>query len=263
MTAHFDTEVGLASAAISLGRPRPTTIFLVDDGQDGTDALRQYLVSEGFDVSHGDRSQRVSVQDLTEADVVILRMRLPNPDVAVLLEACRKADGPLVLILSDTRDTFERTLALELGADDIVGDECSTRELLARIRSLLRRRGPQARRGDSLPSERPWGLNPVTRVLAHPGGGTYALSGTELALLLRFVHEPSGLVVERDKADPDDHNSLSSNALRTLVSRMRRRFRQAVGQALPIRNVRGSGYVLDVDFKIDPPLGRQPLMAWS
>jgi two-component system, OmpR family, response regulator len=157
------------------------------------------------------------------------------------------SDVPLIM-LSARGDEADRFLGLELGADDYVAKPFSARELLARIRAVLRRTGAEPRRAEISRGQLRFGgwlLDPAHRELVSPEGATVELSGAEFDLLLAFVSQPQRVIgrerlLELSRARISD---ASDRSIDVLVSRLRRKLRRDEAEGHIIRTVRGVGYM--------------------
>lgn len=224
----------------------PPQIVVVDDDASIRDGLRDYLVRHGYAVRTADGAvalDRLLAQ--APAELVVLDWMMPGEDG---LSICRRlaATGVAVLMLSAHDSPPDRVVGLEVGADDYLSKPFDPRELLARVRALLRR-AEKLRADPAAPVLRfnGWCLAPALRTLTDPLGRNVALTAGEFALL-RVMAERPGRVLGRehlmsltrgDDAEPFDR------AIDLAVSRLRRKLAQAHagGDAL-IQTLRGEGY---------------------
>ena len=217
-------------------------ILIVDDDDSIRDALADYLARQGFrvrlaqDAAAMDRALAVAA-----ADLVLLDLMLPGEDG---LSVCRRlrAGGPPVLMLSALGETMDRIVGLEVGADDYLAKPFDPRELLARIRALLRRRDVD---GGAPPELRfaGWRFDVEQRRLHAPDGGLVSLSGGEAALLRAFAESP-GRLLSRDQLMERARGGAADafdRAIDLAVSRLRRKLGRHDATAL-IETVRGEGY---------------------
>lgn len=230
------------------GQPR---VLVVDDEADVREGLVDYLRRHGLDASGaagGDEARRSLAA--RPADLLVLDLAMPGEDGLSLLRWLRARSAVAVIILTATAEPFDRTIGLELGADDYVGKPCDPRELLARIRSVLRRAVPPRAEGDP-PGQ------PVLRIggcvvdlragLVLRGDGEARLTAMELRLL-RVLARHSGEVLDRDRLtrlaygrerDPRDR-SIDSR-----VMRIRRLIEADAKRPRALTSVRGGGYRLE------------------
>ncbi len=238
----------------------PDHLLLVDDDRSLLGLLRDYLETSGYRVSTASngREMRQVLAD-HRIDLVVLDLMLPGEDGLSLcrdLRARGEAHIP-VLMLTARGDEADRVLGLEMGADDYLAKPFATRELLARIRAVLRRtrmlppnlrQAPGAKElafGD-------WRLDTTARHLLDAQGTVVPLTGGEYRLLMVLIEHPQR-VLTRDQllnltqgrdADPLDRS------VDLLISRLRRRLRDESREPRYIKTVRSEGYVFCAD--VDP-----------
>ena len=183
-------------------------------------------------------------------DLVLLDVMLPGPSGLDLLRSLRERGRIPVMMLTARDEEMDRVVGLELGADDYVAKPFAPRELVARVRALLRRAGPSPDAVDTR-SRRigfaGWVLDTARRELLSPEGAAVDLSGAEYDLLLAFLEHP-GRVLSREQLlevgkrrvglDPFDRT------VDVQISRLRRKIEPEEGSPPLIKTVRGAGYVL-------------------
>jgi len=225
-------------------------ILIVDDDAEIRGLLREYLQKNGYRVATAanGRELRSAVQT-TPPDLVVLDLMLPGEDG---LELCRElrtdSDVPIIM-LTARGDETDRIVGLEMGADDYLPKPFSPRELLARIKSVLRRARalPENLKREEVSSFRfaGWTLDVVTRSLTSPQGVVIALSGTEFRLLRIFLDHPNRVVTRDQLIDlmlSRDANPFD-RAIDVQVSRLRHRLGEDAKEPAIIKTVRGQGYV--------------------
>lgn len=229
-------EASLEPASLRASTRAPSaTCLLVDPLRAERRALSDYLRQQGLNVIEADHVDEL--QDKAgPADVVVVVASLPDASVSAFIRRSAEAGGAPILVMSETGEYVERVLALELGADDLVGREINPRELLARLRGLMRRRDPGPPPPRSVRGEPGWALQADRRALLTPAGRRIDLSPADMALLTAFAEGSNNQIA-------DDH--LPGGNLRTAVSRLRQRAMSQAHVDLPIRNVRGLGYRFD------------------
>jgi two-component system OmpR family response regulator len=234
-------------------------LLVVDDDAEIRQLLATYLRDHGFRVTAvADGRGMRSAMAAGDPDLVILDVMLPGEDGVSLCRWARARSDVPVIMLTARGDETDRVVGLEVGADDYVPKPFSPRELLARVKSVLRR-------AKSLPANlRPqehrlfrfagWQLDAVTRNLTAPDGVVMPLGATEFKLLRTLLDHP-GRVLTRDQlielmlsrdAGPFDR------ALDVQVSRLRQRLREDAREPAIIRTVRGQGYVLAAAVESEP-----------
>jgi two-component system OmpR family response regulator len=217
-------------------------IIVVDDDRSVRDAAAEYLESHGYRVrTAGNAAALDSALAERSADLVILDVMMPGEDG---LSICRRLmpNGPPVLIVSALGGTTDRIVGLELGASDYLPKPFDPRELLARVRAVLRRRSGEA--DDRLIfSFESWSFDTEAGRVFDPEGKPVDLTAGEMLLLRAFVERP-GLLLSRERLleltkgpDPEPFD----RAIDLAVSRLRRKLEAGGGRGM-IETVRGIGY---------------------
>ena len=224
-------------------------ILVVDDDREIRDLLARFLRRHGFRVeTAADGREMFRALSAGRFDLAVLDLMLPGEDGLSLCRRVRaESDLPIVMLTAIGEDT-DRIVGLEMGADDYLAKPFNPRELLARIRAVLRR-APEMRRPDADPSRtlkfQGWALDAGRRSLQAPDGALVDLTAGEFDLLLALVEHP-GRVLNRDQlldltrgreAGPFDRS------VDVQVSRLRRKIEEDPKQPALIKTVRGGGYV--------------------
>ena len=237
----------------------PEHLLLVDDDAEIRQLLRQYLQENGYRVTAaGDGKQMRAALAAGDPDLIILDVMLPGEDGISLCRAVRTRSQVPIIMLTARGDDTDRIVGLEVGADDYVPKPFNPRELLARVKSVLRRAKslPPNLRQEELRWFRfaGWSLDAVTRNLTAPDGVVVPLSATEFKLLRVLLDHP-GRVLNRDQlielmqsrdAGPFDR------ALDVQISRLRQRLGEDAKEPAIIKTVRGQGYVLAAAVSSEP-----------
>src|SRR5688572_21172672 len=225
-------------------------ILIVDDQQEICDVVQEYLTGEGYRVStahDGAGMRRVLSQG--PVDLVILDLMLPGEDGLTLARSLRSESGIGIIILTGRGETVDRIIGLEMGADDYLPKPFHLRELLARVKSVLRR--VQSRIGDSPQPSRSrarfagWNLDLSSRELLSPSGEEVRLTTGEFDLLSAFVNN-ANQVLTRDRLLDLARNREAGPFDRTIdvqVGRLRRKLEDDPQNPSLIKTVRGSGYI--------------------
>ncbi|WP_312406094.1 response regulator [Brevundimonas sp.] len=224
----------------------PPAVIVVDDDHSVRDALCEYLCNQGF-ATRGAVDAREMDRQLVEkpADLIVLDLMLPGEDG---LSICRRLarDGQAVLMLSALGSTVDRVVGLELGASDYLAKPFDPRELLARVRAVLRRGRPPEEAGQTsrLVFEN-WALDVNERLLLSPEGEMVALTARDYRLLRIFLDRPRRLLSRDQLLDLLDETGADAfdRTIDLAVSRLRRKLGPA---AAFIETVRGEGYRLAV-----------------
>jgi two-component system OmpR family response regulator len=231
-----------------------TQILIVDDDAGIRSLVSSFLERHGFktDTAGNPAEMRAKLTG-TRYDLIVLDVMMPGEDGLSALRKLQSSDGPPVIMLSAVGTDIDRVVGLEMGADDYMAKPCNPRELLARIRTVLRRRARHAEEprpaaesweGRNL-SFAGWTIDLATRTLLDPARKSVALSDGEFRLLRAFVEHPRR-VLTRDQLLDYAGSSESENydrAIDVQVSRLRRKLASGAGEEELIRTVRSEGYM--------------------
>lgn len=228
----------------------PAHLLVVDDDAEIALILSRYFGSHGFRVSTaGDGIQMRHVLDSEPVDIVMLDIGLPGEDGFSLTRNLRGYWHGPVIIVTGRGDSVDRIVGLELGADDYVTKPFNPRELLARIRAILRRAGGPTK--PTVETERSryrfdrWILDVPRRALLDEAGNETALGTAEFRLLHALITRP-GVVLTRDQLldiTAGRAAQVFDRSIDNLVSRLRKRIERDPQQPSLIRTVWGDGYV--------------------
>ncbi|MGV3480802.1 MAG: response regulator transcription factor [Sphingobium sp.] len=184
-------------------------------------------------------------------DLVLLDIMLPGTDGIDLCRQIRRKSEVPIIFISARGSEADRVIGLELGADDYLAKPFGTRELIARIRAVLRRVGSERQPGDFRESEAHfdgWSVNFPRRELRSPSGAVVELTGAEFDLLGSFLSHPQR-VIARERLIELSRTRLGDSSDRSvdvLVSRLRRKLSTGTRPA-PITTVRGIGYMFNAE----------------
>jgi two-component system, OmpR family, response regulator len=229
------------------GMDEPIRILIVDDDPSLRSLIRDFLAGHGYLAFEADGGQQMhQILDREPIDVVVLDVMMPGEDGLSLARSIAGQRNLSVIMVSALGSETDRIIGLEVGADDYLPKPVSPRELLARIRAVLRR---QRAPGAAVQETRPyhfdgWKFDPVKRVLHDPESIIISLSEGEFSLLHVFVERPQR-VLTRDQLleysrGPD--SDAFDRAVDTQVSRLRRKLASRAPSEL-IRTVRNEGYM--------------------
>ena len=214
-------------------------LAIIDDDPEILKLLEQYLTKNGFEVKAFTDGESFLKADESDFSLLVLDIGLPGIDGLEVCKRVRQKSNIPIIMLTAASDDLDRILGLELGSDDYMGKPFNPRELLARIKALLRRSEIKEEDVDN---------NIVMNYAARSafiGGQELELTGTEFDLLCVF-HKQIGTVLSRDeigellhgrKVDPLDRS------IDTIVSRLRHKLSSHFDGEI-IQSVRGKGYVL-------------------
>jgi len=228
-----------------------TQILVVDDDAELRDLLRDYLVRQGIEVSvlhdAGGLERRIERE---RPDLIVLDLMMPGVDGLTALKQLRASGDDIpVIMLTARADDVDRIVGLELGADDYIIKPFSLRELLARVRAVLRRQ-EMGRAARAHNPERGgyrfdgWQLERRGRRLLDPNGTPVALSKGEYALLLAFLEAPQRpLSREQLLQSTRMHEDIFDRSIDVQVLRLRRKLEVDPSAPRVIQTERGIGYV--------------------
>lgn len=224
-------------------------IIVVDDHADIRDPLAKYLSKNGFRVSSAGNAEKArEILKAAAPDLIVLDVMMPGEDGLSLCRYLREAtDIPVIMLTAMAEDT-DRIVGLEVGADDYVTKPFNPRELLARIKAVLRRTRAVPKRDEPLPATRirfaHWILDDTRRELIDEAGTAVPLSTAEHKLLRVLLQRP-GMVLNRDQlldltagrdAQPFDRS------IDNQVSRLRKKLERDPKKPEILQTVWGGGY---------------------
>ncbi len=232
----------------------PVRLLLVDDEAGLREPLADYLVRQGFVVTQAaSAAQARSILRDEQPDLVLLDIMMPGEDGLSLCRHLSEARAIPTILLTARGEATDRIVGLEIGADDYVVKPFEPRELVARIRSVLRRAtkgaGPAAE--DELFEFEGWVLDPLKRRLTDSEGALVSISSLEFRLLMAFVEHPRQ-VLDRDRLldlvqGREAH--LFDRAVDNQISRLRRKIEVDSRNPTLIQTVWGGGYLLATDVR--------------
>ena len=235
-------------------------ILIVDDDREIRELVAGYLKKNGLRVTVvADGRQMRSFLEADRVDLIVLDIMMPGDDGLVLcreLRAGRHKAVP-ILMLTSRSDETDRIVGLEMGADDYLVKPFAARELLARIKAILRRTrmlppNLQVSEAGQVLAFGAWRLDTTVRHLLDREGTVVALSGAEYRLLRIFLDHPQR-VLSRDQLlnlTQGREAELFDRSIDLLVSRVRQRLRDDAREPAYIKTVRNEGYVLALPVEI-------------
>jgi two-component system OmpR family response regulator len=229
---------------------KPAHILVVDDEPGIRELLQTYLTQQGFNthaVADG-ISLRKAMSTLS-IDLVIVDLILPGEDGLSLTRYLREHWDVAIIILTGKGDTIDRIVGLEIGADDYIAKPFDLRELLARIKSVLRRVKSPGSKKDPTSAKTlcfaGWQLNLTSRLLVSPQGKEVSLTTGEFDLLSVLAQHPNR-VLSRDVLLDFTRNREAvpfDRSIDVQIGRLRRKIEEDPEHPLIIKTVRGAGYV--------------------
>ena len=233
-------------------------ILALDDDAAVRQLVADYLADNELRVTavaNGRQMQEVLARETI--DLLILDLRLPGEDGMQIARKMREESGIPIIMLTGRNEEADRVMGLELGADDYLTKPFSPRELLARVRALLRRAQAQASVIDTLSKLRAyrfgdWELNLRLRKLKHSGGRSVDLSNGEFSLLTAFLGAPQRILsrdqlLESSRLHNDD---VYDRAIDVQILRLRRKLETDPTRPEIIVTERGAGYVFNTSVEV-------------
>jgi two-component system OmpR family response regulator len=233
------------------GGDRQATVLVVDDDPTLQTMIFDYFVDNNIQtLLASGRKEMLRQVTAQEVDVVILDLRLGLDDGLDALRELRSSfDVPVIIVTGHRRDEIDRVVGLEFGADDYVTKPFNLRELLARVRAIIRRLD-RARSSFARETERGgfrfsgWQINLRTRRLTDPNGAEVALTKGEYAMLVAFVNAPQRpLSREHLLQATRVHEDVFDRSIDVQILRLRRKLEQDPSTPQIIQTERGVGYV--------------------
>ena len=231
-------------------------ILAVDDDPSVREMVRDYLVDNDFEVvTAADGVEMKRILGEQSVDLVILDVKLPGQDGFGLARSLRSRSHTPIIMLTAQDEEVDRIVGLELGADDYLTKPFSPRELLARIRAVLRRQdlateaAGLAVRGEAHTYRfAGWELQTATRRLISPRKQDVELTPGEYSLLLAFLRSPRRILsrdqlIEDGRARPESFD----RAIDVQILRLRRKIEVNPNEPALIRTERSAGYFFDAE----------------
>lgn len=233
-------------------------ILIVDDDREIRSLLADYLSNNGYAAHSAENGGAMwKALEETPIDLIVLDLNLPGDDGLTLCRTLRAKSQMPVIMLTARNEPLDRILGLEMGADDYLPKPFEPRELLARIRSVLRRSHALPSNHAGQGAERllfaGWTLDLTARHLLSPEQVVVMLSGAEFRLLKIFLEHPNR-VLNRDQllnmtqgrdSDPFDRS------IDIQISRLRQKLGEDARSPQILKTVRNGGYVLTVTVRAD------------
>jgi two-component system, OmpR family, response regulator len=225
-------------------------VVLIEDDPAFAEELTEFLESHGLSV-HWINSLQDALGTVVRMrpDVVVLDQFVAGRDSLLLLPELRRTYSGGLLVLTGNQDVTDRILALETGADDFVAKSLGARELLARLRAVLRRARAAVTRGaesaGAAGGGAAWHIDMLRQQVRAPDGAMLRLTGAEFQALV-FLAQRAGRVVLREDVSQsvlDRPFSVLDRSVDNLVSRLRKALEPHFPDEAVIRSVRGRGYV--------------------
>ena len=232
-------------------------IIIVDDEAPAREMVGDYLKMHGFAVTlcDGGKSLRGAIETGAPPDLVVLDLNMPEEDGLSIIRDLKSRNNVPVIMLTATASPIDRVVGLELGADDYVAKPCELRELMARIRSVLRRSAPVKTQASDAAGAKAakdplvrfgtkW-LDLEAQALRDDEGNEHPLTASEFGLLKVFAANPKR-VLSRERllelANARDSEAFD-RAVDLRIMRIRRKIEPDPTKPAVIRTIRGGGYL--------------------
>lgn len=239
------------------------TLLVVDDDQDIRDLLGRFLRQHGFDVLLAqDGEQMDELLSKRSVDMIILDLMMPGEDGMSICRRLRQKSTIPILMLTAITEDVECILGLETGADDYLSKPFNPREVLARIKAVLRRAETKQTGMRPLPVEKKnylfsdWKLDDIRRQLFTPDGVEVMLSSGEYDLLAILVKHPQQ-ALSRDRLMTLTKNRSAEVYDRSIdiqISRLRHKLEEDAKKPTLIKTIRGNGYMLSCSVREESPV---------
>jgi two-component system, OmpR family, response regulator len=228
-------------------------IIVVDDEAPAREMVGDYLKMHGFAVTlcDGGKSLRKEIEG-GMPDLIVLDLNMPEEDGLSIVRDLKSRSNVPVIMLTATASPIDRVVGLELGADDYLAKPCELRELMARVRSVLRRAGPGKAAAEQPAAAKPaqvrfgtkW-FDDEAQILRDDDGNEHPLTASEYGLLKVFAANPKR-VLSRERllelANARDAEAFD-RAIDLRIMRIRRKIEPDPSRPTVIRTIRGGGYV--------------------
>lgn len=235
------------------------TLVIVDDDKDIRELLTDLLKQYGYNaLSAANGRQLYTLLENHKIDLIILDIRMPGEDGFSVCQTIRKKSNIPIIMLTANGDEMDRIIGLEMGADDYLPKPFNPRELVARIKAVLRRSNESGEievaklnRDVELLKFQGWELDTAMRKLISPEGLDISLTAGEYTLLMTFLERPRR-ILSRDQLLEIIHHRQAGPFDRSIdiqVSRLRQKIEEDPKVPQLIKTVRGGGYMLTVSVE--------------
>ncbi len=231
-------------------------ILVVDDHHEIRDAVSRYLEKNGMRATTARDAVEMDGKLVSgRFDLIVLDVMMPGEDGLSVCQRLNAEGGPPILMLTALGDETDRIVGLEIGADDYLPKPFNPRELLARIKAILRRTETVEKSAGALSGKRvifaDWVLDTDSRSLTNQHSETFNLTTAELKLLTVFLERPRLVLSREELLDLTSGRSahLFDRTIDNQVSRLRRKIESDPAHPRIITTLRGDGYCLSVDVR--------------
>jgi two-component system, OmpR family, response regulator len=231
----------------------------VEDDPEISESLARFLRDQGFEVSVATNTEAAKeILECGLVDLILLDLMLPGENGLDLCRRVQSSRGPRIIILTALSESMDKVLGLELGADDYICKPFDLRELLARIRAVLRRSSfdegePRTGAKEMAMHFSGFAFYPQRRYLRSSAGLRIPLTGAETDLLLVFCQNPHQILTREELINRTrgEGFAIAQRSVDILVSRLRRKLENNDPLFDPIRTVRADGYVFQPQVALE------------
>jgi DNA-binding response OmpR family regulator len=234
----------------------PPHVLVVDDDPAIRELIAEYMSDNDVRVTVAANGEEMTAALIEFAiDLIILDLRMPGEDGMQIARRIREQSSLPIIIVSGRRDEADRVMALELGADDYMTKPFSSRELLARIRALLRRAAafsPGTGRQSDARAYRfdGWELTLGSRKLTSPAGERVSLTNGEFSLLSAFLASPGRILTREQLLESSRlYDDVYDRSIDVQILRLRRKIEEDPSHPKYIKTERGAGYIFAVSVE--------------
>ncbi|HEX8666897.1 MAG TPA: response regulator transcription factor [Allosphingosinicella sp.] len=231
----------------------PAHIVVVDDDEDVRSTVSEYLRRNGLSVSEADGGEALrAIMGSRPIDLALLDINMPGDDGLTLAREIRGLGQAGIIMLTAKSDDIDKVVGLEIGADDYITKPFNPRELLARVRSVLRRATRGGEGPATMGSEVQMGkcrLNLDSRKLFEADGTEVPLTAMEFDLLKCFAEHPNRVLTRDQLLDLAHSKEMEpfDRSIDTRITRIRRKIERDPAKPECIKTVRGAGYCFNPD----------------
>jgi len=228
-------------------------IVVCDDEPDIRDTIAEYLGSNGYAVTPADAGPALrKIVDKEHVDAVILDIRMPGEDGLSLARYLREHSEIAIIMLTGSADVIDRVVGLEMGADDYIAKPVDLRELLARLKAVLRRTSGKERKAEKTEGQTRQGAQFGNCLLDLEGRKLFNADGVEIAItamefqLLKVFAAHRGQILNRDQLLELAHDrgwEPFDRSIDIRISRLRKKIESDASKPEVIKTVRGIGYL--------------------
>lgn len=244
------------NSVTAMSEVNPPHVLVVDDDPAIRELIAGYMCDNDIRVTvAGNGNEMTAALNEFAIDLIILDLRMPGEDGMQIARRIREQSSLPIIVVSGRRDEADRVMALELGADDYMTKPFSSRELLARVRALLRRAAAfsssTGRQSDARAYRFDgWELNIGSRRLTSPAGERVSLTNGEFSLLNAFLASPGRILTREQLLESSRlYDDVYDRSIDVQILRLRRKIEPDPSHPRYIKTERGAGYVFSTSVE--------------